>query len=165
MNGNNRSRWRRGALGGALLAAAALAQAQYAWIDDKGLKQYSDRPPEPALPAARILKAPGLAPRQETDAGEQARQPPGAAPTTAEREAAFRKRKAEQAALARTADDEARRRAERDSNCARQRQHLQLLESGIRIGTVNQQGERDFINDAERAGQIAQIRRALAGCA
>jgi hypothetical protein len=32
-------RWPRLLLGGALLAAAALAQAQYVWLDDKGLRQ------------------------------------------------------------------------------------------------------------------------------
>ena len=42
----------------AALAAAPQARAQYVWIDDKGLKQLSDRPPPPNVPAKRILKAP-----------------------------------------------------------------------------------------------------------
>lgn len=44
----------------ALLFTAGLAQAQFVWIDPKGVRHYSDQPPPPGTPPARILKAPGL---------------------------------------------------------------------------------------------------------
>ena len=44
----------------ALLCAAGLAQAQFVWVDPKGVRHYSDQPPPPGTPPARILKAPGL---------------------------------------------------------------------------------------------------------
>lgn len=44
----------------ALLFAAGLAQAQFVWVDPKGVRHYSDQPPPPGTPPARILKAPGL---------------------------------------------------------------------------------------------------------
>lgn len=44
----------------ALLLAAGLAQAQFVWVDPKGVRHYSDQPPPPGTPPARILKAPGL---------------------------------------------------------------------------------------------------------
>src|SRR5471030_2362506 len=45
--------------GGALLALSAQALAQYIWLDEKGIKHLSDRPPPPSVPDQRILKAPG----------------------------------------------------------------------------------------------------------
>ncbi|MGV3653414.1 MAG: DUF4124 domain-containing protein, partial [Noviherbaspirillum sp.] len=48
-----------GALAAALLSGAAMAQ--YAWIGDDGVRQYSDRPPPASVPSHRILKAPGKA--------------------------------------------------------------------------------------------------------
>lgn len=44
----------------ALLFSAGLAQAQFVWVDPKGVRHYSDQPPPPGTPPARILKAPGL---------------------------------------------------------------------------------------------------------
>lgn len=44
----------------AMLLAAGLAQAQFVWVDPKGVRHYSDQPPPPGTPPARILKAPGL---------------------------------------------------------------------------------------------------------
>ncbi|HEU4850995.1 MAG TPA: DUF4124 domain-containing protein, partial [Telluria sp.] len=45
-------------LGAALLLATASAAAQYVWVDAKGARTYSDRPPPPEVPANKILKAP-----------------------------------------------------------------------------------------------------------
>lgn len=55
MNTSNRARLLAAT---ALMAFASMAQAQYMWIDDKGLKQFSDRPPPPSVPLKHILKAP-----------------------------------------------------------------------------------------------------------
>lgn len=54
--------WRR-CLGAALFVAAGAialpAQAQYVWLDARGVRQFSDRPPPPSVPDSRILKGPG----------------------------------------------------------------------------------------------------------
>ena len=50
----------RGIAALALLLTAGLAQAQFVWIDPKNVRHYSDQPPPPGTPPARILKAPGL---------------------------------------------------------------------------------------------------------
>ncbi|MEC5161902.1 uncharacterized protein with WD repeat [Janthinobacterium sp. CG_S6] len=166
------TRWPRLLFGGALLAAAALAQAQYVWLDDKGLRQYSDRPPPPAVPAKRILKAPGAA-LQEAAGGEAAAaastpaagaQAPKAEPTTAERNADFRKRKADEAEKEQKAAEAAKRQADIDSNCAGLRQSKQTLESGRRIGTTDKAGQPGYMGDEERAQQSKKVQRALADC-
>ena len=46
------------ALATALIACTSLAQAQWMWVNDKGVKQFSDQPPPPGTPPNRILKAP-----------------------------------------------------------------------------------------------------------
>ena len=53
------------ALLASLWLSMASAHAQYVWVDEKGLKQYSDRAPPASVPLKRILKAPGLAQLQK----------------------------------------------------------------------------------------------------
>ncbi|MGB9108871.1 MAG: DUF4124 domain-containing protein, partial [Telluria sp.] len=50
--------WPRLLCAGALALTSLLAHAQYSWLDDKGSRVFSDRPPPPGTPPARILKAP-----------------------------------------------------------------------------------------------------------
>lgn len=54
--------WPRPLYAGALLSLMLLTQlahAQYSsWIDEKGTRVFSDRPPPPGTPASRIVKAP-----------------------------------------------------------------------------------------------------------
>lgn len=172
--------WRRLLLGGALLAAAALAQAQFAWIDDKGLRQYSDRPPPPSVPLSRILKGPGLAAQKAAAAAAAASAPAGAGaasapapapkaepkaePTTAERDADFRKRRADAATKEQKAADASRRQADIEQYCTTLRQNKQVLESGGRIGTTDKAGEPGYMDDAERAAQLKKVQRAMADC-
>jgi hypothetical protein len=95
-------RWLPAALlTGVLAAAAAPALAQYMWLDEKGVKQLSDRPPPPSVPDKRILKAPGKptfnpnAPAEDDGApAADAAAQPKAAPTLAERNADYNKRRA-----------------------------------------------------------------------
>jgi hypothetical protein len=172
MNTKQAPRWPRLLLGGALLAAAALAQAQYVWLDDKGLRQYSDRPPPPSVPAKRILKAPGAALQDvagaeaaaAASAGAAAAPAPKAPPTTAERNADFRKRKAAEADKEQKSAEAAKRQADIDGNCASLRQNKQMLESGRRIGTTDKAGEPGYMGDEERAQQSKKVKVALADC-
>ena len=52
----------------ALSLGASAALAQYIWLDSKGVKQYSDRPPPPSVPTSKILKAPGTPLRTSSEA-------------------------------------------------------------------------------------------------
>ena len=164
------SGWSRRWLGGALLAAAGLAQAQYVWLDDKGLKQYSDRPPPITVPYKRILKAPGAALAVETSAanpeagvaGAAPPAPPKAPPTLAERNADFRKRKSEEAEREQKAAQAAQRQADIDNRCDSLRKSAQMLASGRRIGTTDKSGEQGYMGDEERAQQSKKVQRSLA---
>lgn len=151
----------------ALLVAglAGHAHAQYAWIDDRGVKQYSDQPPPVSVPTSRILRQPGGAPSTATPVSAPAAPVvPAAARSLAERNAEFRKRQAEQAEKDKKAAEETRIAADRLRNCERARDYQRALDSGVRIGTTGKDGERAFLSDEQRARELQETRRVLADC-
>ena len=150
-----------------LLAAAPLAGAQYLWIDDKGIKQFSDRPPPPNIPDKRILKAPGkpLFNPNAVEPEAAADTPPAtAAPTLAERNADFNKRKADAAEAAKQAAASAQRKADEAANCNAARQNQQALDQGLRLSTYDKNGERGYMNDEQREELRKNTQKVLADC-
>ena len=157
--------------GALLLAAAPLALAQYVWIDDKGVKQLSDRPPPPNVPDKRILKAPGK-PLFNPNAAPEAEAPPpdGAEPaarrppTLAERNADFNQRKTAAAAAEKKAADDAQRQADVAANCDAARKNQLALDQGIRISTFDKNGERGVMSDEQREDLRKKSQKVLADC-
>ena len=152
-----------------LFFATQLAHAQYVWIDANGTRQYSDRPPPPGTPPHKILKAPGAG----ADASLEAAKPatpearpaaPKGPPTLAEREQAFRKRTQERAEQERKESMEAERRRELAERCEAARDVQAQLASGIRIARIDQNGERSYMSDEEKAAKTAQMHRVLKDC-
>lgn len=160
------------ALAAALLAVSAQALAQYLWIDEKGVKQLSDRPPPPNIPEKHILKAPGKplfdpnapAPAAAADAAEAPESKAKAAPTLSERNADFNKRKTEAAQAEQKSADEVRRKAAEAANCAAARNHQRALDEGIRMSTYDKDGQRVIMGDAERAEASKKNQQVLANC-
>lgn len=155
-------------LAAALLVTSALAHAQWAWKDAQGRPVYSDQPPPPSVPAARIFKAPR---GQMPDLREQLRQPEvpakaasavKAAPTLAERNAAYEQRRAAAAEQAGRAADEAKVRAQRAASCENARQNQRALESGGRVVRYNDKGESEVLSDAKRADEVRRNAAAVA---
>lgn len=148
------------------LLASPMAAAQYVWLDEKGTKQFSDMPPPPSVPRSRILKQPGAAPATAgQDASEEKPAAPvKAEPTTAEKNAEFRKRRAEQAEKEKKAAEEAARVAENAKNCERAREYQRVLDSGERIGRTDKSGERSYLSDEQRTQESRDNRRVLAEC-
>lgn len=167
---------------GALLACVTLAQAQYMWIDEKGLKQFSDRAPPASVPLKNILKAPrGIASAQQMPAQADAAAPvaamaaapamaappaatPKAAPTLAERDADYRKRAKESGEREQKDKDEQSAGADRADNCERMRAAKRTLASGVRIRTQDKNGERGIMNDEQRAAEERRADKNLADC-
>lgn len=164
-----------------LLVLSATAQAQaYKWKDANGRIVYSDQAPPRGTPAANILKAPKgyAAPSaaEPSTGAAGAADPASAKPasgaanaatpkapmTTAEREADFRKRQAESQKKAQDEEKKASEESQRQAQCNSLRQNLALLESGQRIARTDSNGERVFIDDAERARDIQKARQDLA---
>lgn len=160
-----------------LLAAtwtlASAASAQYVWTDEKGVKQYSDMPPPSSVPESRILKPRGraaAAPQPaETTSAKEDNNDSGTAEkkgplTTAEKNAEFQKRRAEQVEKEKKANEEAKVAAENAKNCERAREYQRSLESGQRIARTDKNGERAFLTDEQRAQELNEARRRLDQC-
>ncbi|MFC5475240.1 DUF4124 domain-containing protein [Paraherbaspirillum soli] len=155
-----------------LLSLATSALAQYVWLDEKGVKQFSDMPPPSSVPNKRILKMPGNAmPPQsaapaDADANADGDKKPEvkAPPTIAEQNAAFQKRKADQAEKDKKAAEEAKRASDKATNCAHARENQRTLNSGTRIAQTDANGQRSFMNDNQRAQQAAENQRTLNEC-
>ena len=160
-----------------LLAAAALAPvpalAQYMWIDEKGMKQLSDRPPPPSIPEKNILKAPGkplfnpnaAPPEESSDTPAEATEPKvKARPTLAERNADYNKRKLEAADAAKKSADEAERKRNDTANCVAARNNQKALDEGVRMNSYDKNGERTIMSDEERAEMAKKNQKVLANC-
>ena len=165
----------------ALLLAAGLAQAQFVWVDPKGIRHYSDQPPPPGTPPARILKAPGLPavsvqPLAAAAPAAQAAPPatpaapapsagkPKGPPTLAEREADFRKRQKESQEAELKAQEQARIQAANAEHCLEVRKAKRMYDSGIRIAEVGLDGQKRYLSDAERAQRSARANALAAEC-
>jgi hypothetical protein len=146
----------------ALLACAcSAAMAQYVWTDANGVRQYSDMPPPPGTPAARILKTPGTS--QAAPAAAKTDSVP-ASPSITEREAEYQKRRAEAQQKEKEAEQQAKLEASRKAVCELARSQKRSLESGERLWRLDANGERRYLDDAQRAQELRDVQRTLEGC-
>ena len=156
------------------LSLAGTAAAQWKWRDAQGQVQYSDRPPPQSIPARDILgKPPGSDTLTVREMGPARSVTPAAsAPEAAASKAPADVRAAQNQAAARQRQaeaDEARRKADEDKfakqradNCRRAQDYVRTLESGSRIARMNDKGEREFLDDAQRAGELQRSRELVA---
>jgi hypothetical protein len=79
----------------------------------------------------------------------------------AERDAEFRKRQADQQEAAKKAEEKTQETTDLRKNCDAAQSYLRSLQSGNRIGKTDPKtGERVFLEDNERAAEIARAQRA-----
>lgn len=153
-----------------LVLGSSMAHAQYSWIDAKGVRHFSDRPPPPSTPPHKILKAPGraAAPAYASSAepapATQAAAPAKGPQTLAQREEAYQIRKKMLEEQEKKDRAEAQRRRDLGDHCRDARQMQAQVESGVRIAKFDEKGERSFMTDEERAAQLARVNKALAQC-
>lgn len=151
----------------ALLAAPPVL-AQWKWKDAQGRVTVSDLPPPRSVPDKDILQRPEAQRRAATAAAEAASAAaPGAAPqapasSPVDKDLEAKKRAAEQERAAKAKAEEDKLSAQRAENCRRARQHLAALDSGQRIVRMNDKGEREFIDDAQRANEARRARDVIA---
>lgn len=147
--------------------------AQWQWVDKDGRKVFSDRAPPADIPESSILKrtsqtkaatpitssaedSPKDAPKSSASVPAQA----GASaskPSALDKELADRKKKAEQAEAAKRKADEDRVSKAKSENCERAKAAKAGLDSGIRMSRINQQGEREILDDTARAAEAKRI--------
>jgi hypothetical protein len=161
------ARWLRPLCAGALALSSLLAHAQYSWIDDKGMRVFSDRPAPPGTPAERILKTPRGIEAGSLPAAVPAE--PDAAPDWKKREEDYKRRSALRAGEEEKAKLAARdtRRLAHDMQCMRAREAQGKLEQmeTARFRTWDRSSAREQLPELEnRQRELLRLRAVLAGC-
>ncbi|MCK0508235.1 DUF4124 domain-containing protein [Aromatoleum anaerobium] len=145
-----------------LLVALPAGAEIYQWRDAQGRVHYSDTPPagENAT-RLRPAVAPAVQPGKDVATGTAAAGSAEAAKpeTLAERDLAFRQRRAEAAEAAAKAEQERQQSAERQRDCEQARNQLVALESGQRLARFNRDGEREVLGDKGRADEITRTQK------
>ena len=132
-----------------LLATTAVNAQIYEWKDENGKTVYSDQPPSGKVRQQRKIDA--TAPAINTAPQK----------TTADREMDFRKRAQEAQEKSAKAEKEQADAAQKKENCEKSARYLNSLESGERIASRDDKGERYFMEDAQRQQEITKTRQAM----
>lgn len=155
-----------GALG--LLLAAGTVQAQlYHYKDANGRMVYSDSPPPPNIPAGNIMKAPKMgsaaasAPASDAPAAADKDKKTGPK-SVAEQEADYKKRQADDAKKAKENSDKVAQEDARKTRCAALQNNLTAMQAGQRLRKYDAAGNPYFVEDAERASDIAKAQADMA---
>jgi len=150
-----------------LLLVSLPAEAQWKWKDKGGRIQYSDLPPPVGTPDQDILSRPnaprrGNAPVAAASAASAPVLASTAAPRAVEPELEARRKRAEGEIAARSKVEEDRIAAAKADNCSRARAQLRTFESGIRVTRTNEKGEREVLDDKQRADETKHARDVVA---
>lgn len=154
---------------------AGSAMAQYVWLDNGGVKQYSDMPPPASIPKTRVLKAPTSAPTKAASVPALATTTSAPAvessnklkgpPNLADRNADFNKRRAEQAEHAQKEVEAERVAAEKSKICERAQQYQRTLNSGAPLANMDKNGQQVLLDEKQRAQEIHDAQDILKDCA
>ncbi len=149
-----------------LAAACALplaAHAQvYKWIDENGKVRYGDTPPPKAK--TKVISTPSARSPSPPPAAANAARPGEAKKgplTPAEQEMEFRRRAKEAQTRDAKAEKERKDQEARKVNCENSQQTLRGLESGQRITRTDANGERQYLDDAQVAQEIARAKASV----
>ena len=143
------------------------AFAQWQWVDGSGRKVFSDKAPPPEILPKNILRQPGLkglppAAQEAADAAAATKTAANAPKVTGRDKALEEKKKQadEEAAEKRKAQEAAVAAAKAD-NCARAKQAKVTYDSGLRISRTNAKGEREILDDQQRAAEVKHIQSVI----
>jgi len=153
-------------VGFSLCVAALPAAAQWKWKDARGQVVISDTPPPREIPERDVLSKPSAVMQRSAVAAAAPAASTPAADTVAkakvdpELEARRKKAEAEQGERAKA--EEAKVAAARADNCQRAKSHMSTLDSGVRLSRTNANGEREILDDKQRADEIQRTRQVIA---
>ena len=130
------------------LAAPAIGQQIYKWVDDRGVTHYTTTPPPGGKAQPMKVQPPPAA------------KPAAGAKSWQEQEAEFRARQVEREEAQRKQEQAERGAAQRRAACASAQRDLRIVQEQSRIFTLDEKGERQYMEDAQRA-EIARKARAF----
>ena len=148
---------------------AMAASAQWQWIDKDGRKVFSDRAPPAEVQEKNILKRPvaraavASTAAAVADVSAPVPQPGGSAPKLngVDKDLQDKKKKADEAELAKRKAEEEKVLKAKVENCARAKQAKASLDSGMRIARTNEKGEREVMDDDARASEMKRIQSVI----
>lgn len=140
-----------------LASTAAFGQQIYSWKDAGGSIHYSDMPPAEAR--VRTLRKAPLAPEKAAPPAAEDRQAPL---SMAEKELAFKKRRASTAEAEEKANNERIAADARQKECNEARAQRLAMQDGQRVTRFADNGERVVLDDAEHAAEIERLSNYLA---
>mgnify|MGYP003694323863 CR=1 FL=1 len=155
-----------------LVLVSLPAEAQWKWKDTSGRIQYSDLPPPAGTPDQDILSRP-TAPRRcrHRRAGRLGRRRPRSAPPWrssavmpkgVDPELEAKRKKAEDDVARQEEGRAGARRGRQADNCSRAQTQLRDLESGLRVIRTNEKGEREYLDDKQRAEETKHAKDMIA---
>ena len=153
---------------GLFCALPAISLAQWQWVDKDGRKVFSDQSPPADVPDKNILRRPGarsapVAAAEPVQAASQAKPAPDAPKLSGKDKQLLEKKKQSEAAEAQKTkaleDEVARMRAD---NCVRAKRSKVAFDSGVRVSTTNDKGEREYLDDAARAAETRRLQGIIA---
>lgn len=150
-----------------LIGHRAFAQTPYVWVDDKGVKQFSDQPPPPSVPKSRIIKFSGKSiDNQDVPSGatNDAIRPVKPADSVADRELAYKKHRDDVVAQEKKDAEAQKNSAAQAENCKRMRDYKAALDSGQRIAETDANGNRAYMSDDKRAQETSTLSQNLGEC-
>ena len=131
-----------------LMSTVAAAQTMYKWVDEKGVTHFSqDPPPDGTKGAAKIEVRPTAPSAPAVD-------------NWRDRELQSKEKRAKQG----VADETARQKEEsqRESKCRAARRQADTMENSARVFRLDDKGQRVYLEDKERAADLAEARRDIA---
>ncbi len=154
-------------LGIACAALPVVCLAQWQWVDKDGRKVFSDQSPPADIPAKNILRQPGVKGRPldtATTANPAPAAPVASAPRISGKDKALEEKK--RLADASEADKKKAQEEEvakaRADNCDRAKRSKMTIDAGGRLSQVNAKGEREIMDDAQRAAESKRLERIIA---
>ena len=134
-----------------LLSISAPAHAIYKWVDEKGVTHFSDDPPPDGRKVQKIEPkvTPPSSEAKPTD-WKQREQDMRQKRLEQDQKDEYRKAKAQNNA------------AERHNRCVYARRELHVLEKQVPVYSVNERGEKVYLEDKDRPAQVAQWKQAIA---
>lgn len=155
------------------LVCANTAFAQYIWLNDKGVKQYSDHPPPKSVPKDKIVKSPfgvtratdqSNATPKTNDAGKSEMDKIEKPVTLAKKNEESNKRRIAKEEADKKAEVEQQNTEAKAKNCERAKSYKQSLDEGVLIMTRNKNGERTVLDETQRAKEVAEAKKVLSDC-
>ena len=128
----------------ACAALCASAQQMYKWKDEKGVTHFSENPPPDGAKGEKIEVKPIQADRPYNDPWKQ-------------KESEAKERRAKQG----VADEQAKRQeaSQRASRCRQAQKTIDTMTNSSRVYKLNDKGERVWMEDSEKAAELADAKR------